>query len=114
MNIKTIEFVKLNFNNIFYEVINNYIKILLKIHYIYFIYNNNMIDNIKFLIFVIVLVILYNDWNMQKMKIHYYLLSYKESKFAKLDKAKRKENEISLSDNILSILISSNVNLNCL
>lgn len=77
MNIKTIEFVKLNFNNIFYEVINNYIKILLKIHYIYFIYNNNryynnitidiiitMIDNIKFLTFVIVLVILYNDWNM--------------------------------------------------
>lgn len=45
MNIKTIEFVKLNFNNIFYEVINNYIKILLKIHYIYFIYNNNRYYN---------------------------------------------------------------------
>lgn len=36
---KTIEFVKVNFNNIFNEVINNYIKILLRIRYICFTYN---------------------------------------------------------------------------
>lgn len=52
-----------------------------------------MIDNIKFLTFMIVSVILYNDCNMQKVKIYHYLLSYKESKFV-LDKTKRKENEI--------------------